>query len=451
LTRLDAWIRRWFGSRLLLVVVLLVCVGVPAFVISRTITLSPALSIIDEPEHLDYTTRLARGELPRLGDRLTQRQLREMACADVKGPGPRGLPSCDSRHFDADDFLSGAFQYEAHQPPAYYGLTTVMRFGTERVLGIDDYRDATRATGIVWMAAGLLALWLGGRLFRVDPWVMAAVLLLLALMPLPIYYSATVTNDAASLLAGGLAVCLAGVALRRPGARWVPWLLLGGGAFIALLKSTNIIAIVAVALLLLWEATHARPDGASWRDGVRPWLRTGGALLIGGALAVCAWAILTRARASIDPFDIPIYAKPLHLDRLEPVLLLRELGLVFSPGTGAYVPPFLTTENQAAFLAVGSGLLLAGGLAWIFVRPRAWSHVLGAAALMSIVTVSYALGVAFYLSYHADPALNGRYVLSATPVLAMALAGAARGRAATIGLWGFGVAFFVVQAQALLE
>lgn len=451
MSRIDDWIRRWFGSRALLLVVLIVCVGVPAFVVSRTISLNPALSIIDEPEHLDYTTRLARGELPRLGDRLTQRQLREMACADVKGPGPKGLPSCDAARFDPDDFVGRAFQYEAHQPPAYYGITAVLRFGTERVLGVDGYRDATRATGIIWMAAGLLLLWLAGRLFRVDPWVLAAVLLVLALLPLPIYSSSTVTNDAATLVAAGLAMCLAGVAVRRPGARFVPWLLLGGGAFIALLKSTNVIAVAAVALLLLWEAMRQIPDGGSWRAGIRPWLRTGGALLLGSALAVCAWAIMTRARATIDPFDIPIYAKSLHLDRLEPVLLLRELASILGPGTGAYVPPFLTFENQGVFIAVGSGLLLAAGFAWVFVRPRVWPHVLGAAALLSVVVVSYALGIAFYFSYHADPVLNGRYVLSATPLLALALAGAARGRAATIGLWAFGIAFFAVQAQALLE
>jgi protein-S-isoprenylcysteine O-methyltransferase Ste14 len=265
-----------------------------------------------------------------------------------------------------------------------------------------------------------------------------------------IYSSSTVNHAAASLLAGALALFFAGVARRRPGARWVPWLLLGGGAFIALLKSTNAIAIVAVALLLLWESMRARPAGSSWRDGVRPWLRTGGALLLGGALAVCTWAIITRSRATIEPSEIGIYADALHLDRLEPFLIFRELSGTFSPGAGAYVAPFLASGNQAPFIALGPGLLLAAGFAWIFVKQREWPHVLGAAALIAIAAVGFVLGVAFFFLYRADPSLNGRYVLSATPVLALALAGAARGRPATIGLWAFSLAFLGFQIQALV-
>lgn len=451
MSRFDAWVTRWFGSRLLLAVVLLVCIAVPAFTISRTIARYQGLSIIDEPEHLDYTTRIARGELPALGDRLTQRQLRELACQDAKGRGPKGLPSCDAASFDPDDFVGRAFQYEAHQPPTYYALTAAMRFGTERILGIDNYRDATRTTGIAWMAAGLVALWLAGRLFRVNPWVMAAVLLGLALMPVPIFSASTVTNDAASLLAGGLALCLAGVARRRPDTRWLPWLLLGGGALIASLKSTNVIAIAAVATLLAWEALRSREPGTPWRTAIRPWMRTGGSLLIGALAMICTWAVVTRARATIDPYSIPIYAGALHFDRLELVALFRELSAVFGPTVDSYVAPFLTSENQFPFQVVGKGLLLAAGLAWIFVAPRRWPHVLGAACIASMVVVTYALGIAFYLSYHADGNFSARYVLSAAPVLALALAGAARGRAATIGLWAFGLAYLAVMTQALVE
>ncbi len=446
---LDGWIRRWFGSRALLVVVLLVCVGTPVLVVTRTVALYPPPSPYDEVQHLDYTTRLSRGELPRLGDRLTQRQLRLQACARVnidRKPPPR----CDDRRFDPDDFTAGGYQYEAHQPPAYYAVTTGLRFVTSRVLGIDDELDATRLTGIAWLAAGLLVLWVAGRLFRVEPWTMAALLLIVALSPLPAFLSSTVTNDAASILAGALALCLAGVARRRPGARWVPWLLLGGGALIALLKSTNVIALVAVALLLLWEAWRDRPEPADLRTTLRPWWRTGGALLLGGAVAVVVWAIVVRSLATTNPYDIPIYASVLHVDGLPLGKLWEDLGLILGPLSDSTTPPFLWQEGQQLYLHLVKGLMLAAAIAWVFVRPREWPHILGAAALVSMLVVSFALGIAFFISYRADPALSGRYVLSAAPVFVLALAGAARGKAPAVALWAVAGSYFAIETAALL-
>lgn len=447
--RTSRWIRRWFGSRALLVVVLLVCIGTPALVVTRTVALFPPLSPYDEIQHLDYTTRLSRGELPRLGDRLTQRQLRLLACTGV-GIDRKPAPRCNDRRFDADDFSAGGYQYEAHQPPLYYASTTGLRFVTGRVLGIHDELEATRLIGIAWLAAGLLALWVAGRLFRVPPWTMAAILLIVALSPLPAYLSSTVTNDAASILAGALALCLAGVARRRPDARWIPWLLLGGGAVAALFKSTNVIALVAVALLLLWEAWRARPTDATWRETLRPWWRTGGALLLGGSLAVVVWALVVRSLAVVDPYDIPIYASVLHVDGLPVGQLWEELGLILGPLSDSTTPPFLWNEGQQVYLHLVKGLLLAAALAWVFVRPREWPHILGAAALVSMLAVSFALGIAFYISYQADPALSGRYVLSAAPVLALALAGAAKGRAPAVALWAIAGSYLVIETAALV-
>ena len=262
--RTGRLIRAGFGSTSMLLLVVLVCVVVPATMIAWQIHDNPKLSLIDEGAHLDYLLRVSKFEIPRMGQTLSQRDLRITACTKVNVPGLR-LPSCTAKHLRPSEFPAGGYQYEAQQPPVYYAATAVMRSVNQHVLGISNYVTSGRLTGIVWVSVGLLLLWFAGQQFGVDPWAMLAALLLLAVAPNVIYYGSIISNDAASVFAGGLLALVTGIALRRS-SRFMPWIL-GIAAFVAVaLKTTNLIAVAALSLYVLVQEVLQRPE---WRTKLR--------------------------------------------------------------------------------------------------------------------------------------------------------------------------------------
>src|SRR5262245_1159313 len=276
--------RALFPSPLITVLMVIVCVGVPAYLLQRFVAHNPQLSPIDEGAHLDYVVRATRGEIPRTGDRLTQQSAEIIACKGVQLDG-LVLPKCGKQHYDVTVFPSLGYQYEAQQPPAYYFATALGRPVMAKVLGIDDYADSVRAVGFIYWSLGLLLLWAAMRVFRVEPWCALAVLLLVACAPDVVTYTSIVSNDAASLLVG--AACLLGIALamRRPSTAWAI-VLAALGIAAAFTKTSDMIPVVALAAFALW--THYREhDGL--RAAAAPWIRTGGALLAGGIVGTFAW------------------------------------------------------------------------------------------------------------------------------------------------------------------
>ena len=155
---------RVFPSRVALAIALVVCVVVPIVLVSLQIHENPKFSPIDEGAHFDYVDRVAEGSIPRQGQRLLRTTMRELVCTGTDLPGLE-VPPCDAARLPYDRFPGGAHQYEAQQPPTYYAITVPLRWVTENVLQVDNKLDATRATGIFWLVAGLLLLWAAGR-----PW-----------------------------------------------------------------------------------------------------------------------------------------------------------------------------------------------------------------------------------------------------------------------------------------
>jgi hypothetical protein len=446
---------RWqelFPTRATLVLAAFVCVIVPTVFGVRQIDANPKFSPIDEAAHFDYVERVSRGELPRLGERLTQTTLREMACRRTALPS-FGLPPCDTAVLRYDQF-SSSLQYETQHPPTYYAATAAMRWVVQKVGGVDNRLDATRLPGIVWLVVGLLLLWAAGRLMAIDPLPLASGLLLLATAPVVVYHTATVTNDVTAVPATGL-VALAAALFHRGRLRHATIVLFAAGFLASAFKATNSFAAVAVAALLAVGAiAEHRPDG--WRVALKSWSRTGGALLVGALLPVVIWAIVHRTRALIDPSDEPT----LEVLRDTPRtlgLVIREAAELFRPLTGLaggflpLSPKTLDSNVQSPFYTSLGFLLIGAGLGGLFVTPRRWNHVLGLISVASLYLGGVAFGLSLMLTYDIDPGLSGRYALSLGPLLILVLAASVTGRWSQRALALFAGAYLVAMCVGMFS
>lgn len=437
-------------DRRALALMLLTCVVAPACLIAVHIHRNPLLSPIDEAAHYDYVTRMSQGSVPRLGQPLERSTLTLISC---RGTALRGLvaPPCGSK-VAASKYPGGGYQYEAQQPPTYYAITVPMRWLTVCVLRVGSL-DGTRATGALWLIAGLLLFWVTGRLIRIHPSALAAGVLLLASGPVVLYESSIVTNDAASVFAGGLVAAVSAAAWRLRG-RWVPPTLFAVGLLAPALKASNVLAVIVLSAALAFankrtqveeepapahnpRRRHAR---SSWYAG---WASSGGVLLLGGLVSAVAWVVIDRKLALINPATLPTFSV-LRTHPIGVATIAAEAVSLWAPLTGSFAA--FHSSAQATTISLSSNLqtiasrvieylVIAGGVAGFFVRRRLAPHVLGLLSLAALYAGGVVLGIGVWRTYNADPGLSGRYGLSVAPLLVLALVGAIRGKWMSWFLW----------------
>lgn len=424
-------------------VALFVCVVAPATLVALQIHDNPKFSPIDEPAHWDYVKRVAGGSIPRIGQRFEPSTLRELACRGLDLPGVV-LPSCHAKHLSARRFPGDGAQYEAQQPPTYYAMAVPLRwFGTD-VLGLDDV-TATRASGILWLAVGLLVLWSAGRILEIDVSAIGAGVLLLATAPVVIYHTAVISNDVPSVLGGSLVALLAALAWKRPGRWTMP--VLGLTAFVLVaIKTTELFPVTIAALLLLLH-TWTRGPGwdprnafASLKPVATRWMRDGGALMAGGVAAALAWIVIQHQLALIDPKTLGTFAV-LRGHSVSSGLILREALYLLSPTTDSFVSPGTLGQNlQVVLSTLFRFALIGGALSGLFVSPRRWFHWLGLITIPVLLVGGYLFGLGLRINYAIDPGISSRYALPVAPLLILTLVLAVRGRWVVRGLWAFGLA-----------
>jgi len=437
-----------FPTRSALVVALIVCFVAPAALIVAHIHENPEFSPIDEAAHWDYVTRLANGGFPRLGQRLQGSTLRALSCRKTALPNLL-TPPCKQRILKPDEFGGGGYQYEAQQPPVYYAVTVPMRWVAMNLFRMGDV-DGTRATGIVWLCAGLFVMWIAGRLVELRPAAIGAVVFLIGSAPLVVYEASSVTNGAASILAGSSLFLLAALAWRHPGRWTVPVLAIG--AFVAVgMAEPNILAVLVASAM--FGAFVTRRNDASMPGETTPvrtflgaWWPAGGALLIGALASAVAWIAVSRNLAIINPKILPAFGilrtAPRGLGEI-----FREAVTMLGPVTDSYnvYRPTITSNNSNVEPVINEmlrTLLLAGALAGLFVHRRLWYHWIGFVSVATLYVGGVVLGVVLWLTYDIDPSLTGRYGLSVAPFLALGLVAAIRGRWVLPGLWVVSVVTF---------
>ena len=248
----------------------------------------PDISVYDESAHVDYVLRAEQGEVPRMGDVIQPEVVGPSLCRGVAGVR---RPDCSSGDQRPGRLAPKGYQYEAQQPPVYYFVTAALR----RFVALgpsDDVVLTARLTGAAWLLSGLLVLWLALARLRVGPAGAATLLAVALLSPAVVYHSATVTNDAAVILLGALAIHFL-LAARRA----VTWGGLLGwsalGAVAVWTKPQVLVAIVTMATVALLR--RRRPAWRPVRDDL--WLLP----VVVSALAYLLWGAMVEARATVDP------------------------------------------------------------------------------------------------------------------------------------------------------
>jgi hypothetical protein len=435
------WRRELFPTRGALWIALLVCVLAPTALVAMQISANPGFSPLDEPAHFDYVERVARGEIPRQGQRLLKSTLQEIACRGVGSEGPKAMP-CTPRDLGEGEVPGGASQYEAQQPPTYYAVTVPLRWVARELFRIRDNLDAARATGILWLVGGLLLTWAAGRVMGIEPLPLGAALLLLSTAPIVVYGTATVSNDVTAVPAAGLVALVAALAYRRDGPR-VPIALLAAGFVAAACRATNLFPVVAVSALFAVGAVTRRQRDEPPTSTVRRWSRDGGALLLGGAIATVIWVFAHRSLSLIELRDEPAFGV-LRSGPRTVGPLLREATDLFQPLTGSFVSPdTLGQPVQAPLHTALSFLVIGGALAGLFVSGRQWSHALGLVLMPVLYVGGVLLGVSLMITYEIAPGLSGRYGMSLAPLLVIVLAASLTGKWSQRAVAAFAATLFL--------
>jgi hypothetical protein len=165
--------------------------------------------------------------------------------------------------------------------------------------------------------------------------------------------------------------------------------------------------------------------------------------LIGGAASAVTWVVVSQKLSLVNPRTFAVF----DILRTHPVSLAliagEALGLL-APATGSYDPFRLHQSVQSANLAIIAAtllmyLLVAGGLAGLFVRRRQWFHWMGLVTVPLLYVGGVALGISIWRTYNTDPGLSGRYGMSLAPLLALSLCAACRGKWPLRVIWLFGL------------
>jgi hypothetical protein len=425
-------------------IALFVCVVAPAVLVGLQIDANPKFSPLDESAHYDYVNRIAQGEMPRQGQHLEQRTLREIAC---KGNALAAVkaPPCSAPVLRYEEFSGGAWQYEALHPPTYHAGTVPVRWAVQHVVGVNDRLDATRAVGIVWLVGSMLMLWVAGRLMAIAPLNLGVVLLLLATAPNVIFLHGTVSTDVTAVPAGAAVALAAAYAYRRDGG--APWVLLAAGVFAAACKVTNMFAVVTISAAFFVAAIAGRAPREAWTATLRRWMRDGGVLLAGGVVTSVLWVIIHRSIALVSLTEEPtLEGIRGGSQAVGPVL--RVATTFFQPLTeelavGLTSAATLGQDAQRPLQMALAFLLMGGGLAGLFVAPRRWPHVVGLISVPALYFGGVVIGLGFIVGFDTNAAagVSGRYGLSVAPLLLLALAASLRGR------WALGAVGFIALAS----
>ena len=292
-SRLVRLLNRLYPTRVAAVTCLLVCVLAPVSIIAVHIARNPSFSIIDEVERFDYVQRISDGSVPRMGQQLLHSTDELLKCLG-QPQKEFVLPPCHGWSRERLDRFFGSeanAQYEAQQAPLYYAATSVLRWPFRHLLGFSTL-NGTRATGMLWMIAGLLLVWIASTILGIDWRLTAAGVLLLAAAPTIVLASSIVNNDSAAVFAGGLVAAMGAMAWRYPG-RMPWWTFALTGVAVAMLKASFALPAVTVAVLLALDLYFRRSehDDHPLSHLTSRWLSGSGAMLLGALAATISWSL----------------------------------------------------------------------------------------------------------------------------------------------------------------
>jgi hypothetical protein len=429
-----AAIARALRTRQTLVAALVVVLG--ALLVSAAhVRYYSELSPVDELQHIDYLYKAP--DVVRNGEKVGQEAMQEEACRTLPNyPAP---PCSETATYDPDDFQEKGTNTAAIYTPLYYTLTKAVALPVQWVTGMDSLVTAARLVGGLWLAGGLVMTLLVARRLGAPAYPTAGLLLAAAATPNVLLPSATITPDAAALLAGAALVWSVLWWEESPRRRlWLPALL--ALAAVAL-KALNVIVVVLVALYLVLRFLQRRywprdedgerlpVAGRGDRDG-----RSGPTLgqSVVGVVVVSVvalagavgYVLFTQATAVASSEGVSM-AERVRATSFPLVQLVEHVGVFlqvfYSPGWWVTIPVLGPLVQSILGLAVFGGTF---GAAFLVDRAPRRARAL-ATSLLVVGLVGAPLIIAFsYVSQGMFVPIPGRYALTLIPA-GVALAGAA--------------------------
>lgn len=403
----------------------------------------PALSHIDELQHMDYTLK-SPFHVPRHGDTIGQQAMGEAACRGIDYPlrlsidtlndwlhltGERGvpqlspasivqvqLPPCGSLLMTPDQFPNSGLNTASPHPPVYYTATALGGAVIETAPGVDSPVTGARLVGILWLGAAAVVLWYVLGSLGASSWAKALLIGLLVVSPTVLHESSIVNPDTTALLGGALVL---GAALRWEAGRAPGWLLPLASLVAVWLKFTNSVAVGAAVLYLAVRAWQQR--GNLSRQRVRSLLAIGGAAIALTLASIISWSAVQDARGHIPTEQLPTNAI-YQVDSFQWERLGDELLAVVTPLRDPFVPDTLPRELLEPLGDLINLLVIAGlGSVALFAAKGSQHRALTAAAAAGMVATGVVTMVASYLSLSIYFDTNPRYGLSLLPFAAAAL------------------------------
>ncbi len=248
IVRLEGLAARFDDSRRSRAILALVYLAVAtAIVIPVIFGGGTEMSRIDEPTHADFAYQVAHGHIPAKGDVIAPEIRSIWACM---GQERYSLPACGATPWPWR-FPYDADQYNFPHPPLYYAIVGVPARAIAAVTPL-NFVEAGRLSGIVWLTAGMVMLYVALRRWRVDPAIAMVAPLLLVSFPRVLHASTTINPDATATLGGALALWLAAKIFLEDDHDWVLPVVLTGA--IGMLKFINTIPFIALAILVIARA-----------------------------------------------------------------------------------------------------------------------------------------------------------------------------------------------------
>ena len=401
-------------------------------------------SPIDELRHLDYAIRISHGELPKLGDKITQEAMKEEACRGIDLTGWAD-PPCDTTRFRPVDFRDDGWQTASPHPPTYYAVAGVTARVLRKIGITGSLVDGARLISGLFLAAGLMMTFFAGRLHAIRTAPLLATLTLVPIVQSVLHSSSIVTPDSMSIFVGALLLAAL--------AKWHQHklslrVLCVVAAFAGFTKITNVLITTVVGLALLFWSLN-RSDEQSQR---RSHLVAGIAVPLASYVAAFSWLTFDRLRATIDPSVVPQNIQ-LRYDGIPPFshLLQPSVLLNWLPPIESYDPLRFTNFEVMSFRALTINLLL-GGLLVVALRFRQENRLSVLAGFTFMVAIVgsplFVAATAATSSVLVNPA--GRYGLTLLPVFVLALAGSVRGRIPTLSLGVLAAVVYFVGIGAMV-
>ncbi len=388
------------------VVILVVCIAAVAIHVSNYRRLGP----IDEQAHLDYVNRVASGELPALGDKLSRETRREISCRGIETPAGFG------DHLDCHEIRSvkglpeDGNSYEATQPPLYYAVTAAL----SRITPGDDV-DSIRRVGAFWLAVGGIALYFTLRRFKVGTLYALALSLTLTLSPTLLAAASVVSDDIAVWTWGAVALLIVVTLLKGPPLRG-PALFVAGavGAVGGLIKPISLLIVVALALAAVL---------AQWWAGRPKWgFLFAGSLIVGALATTGVWGIVVNHLRHVPLQSVQPWAR-YHVSSLDLTELFKQPLFKLVSILGAYLPLArrgdwrLTALIQIA-IYIQVGILL---LPLLSRTPNRIGRSMGTAYLAVVAVSGPYYVVLYYVSTQILYGADNRFAFGLVPIMAVVL------------------------------